>query len=103
MSNADEAFAVNRREHAREQSGFQARVSVAGNSTKCTIEDISPGGAQIVASLDLSQGRHVTLNLGGFGDVTATVAWCRKGRLGLKFEADPEVLAELVMSIAHAG
>ncbi|MCF3628828.1 PilZ domain-containing protein [Thalassospiraceae bacterium LMO-SO8] len=97
---AEDAFALNRREYDRKSSGFQARVTVGGASTKCLIEDISPGGAQIVASLDLSKGRHLTLDLGAFGDVSATVAWCRKGRLGLKFEADPEVLAELVMSLA---
>ena len=98
-----DALSINRREHARQASGFQARVLIGDATTKCLIEDISPGGAQIIASLDLSKGRHLTLDLGGLGDVSATVAWCRKGRLGLKFEADPEVLAELVMSIAHAG
>ncbi|MEQ8227688.1 MAG: PilZ domain-containing protein [Rhodospirillales bacterium] len=95
-----ESIGLNRREHERRDSGFQARVTVGDATTKCTIEDISPGGAQIIASMELSKGRHLTLNLGGFGDITATVAWCRKGRLGLKFEADPEVLAELVMSLA---
>ena len=96
-------FALNRREHDRQSTGLDARVTVGDATTKCTIEDISPGGAQIIASLDLSKGRHLTLNLGAFGDVTATVAWCRRGRLGIKFEADPEVLAEMVMSIAMQG
>jgi len=98
-----DAFALNRREHKRESTGLQARVTVGDASTKCTIEDISPGGAQIIASLDMSKGRHLTLNLGAFGDVSATVAWCRKGRLGLKFVADPEIMAELVIALAHAG
>ena len=75
-----DTFALNRREHDRQSTGLDARVTVGDATTKCTIEDISPGGAQIIASLDLSKGRHLTLNLGAFGDVTATVAWCRRGR-----------------------
>ncbi len=94
---------LNRREHDRAATGLQARVTVGEATTKCKIEDISPGGAQIIASLDLARGRNLTLNLGHFGDVHATVVWCRKGRLGIKFEADPEVMAEIVMTIAHMG
>ena len=94
---------LNRREHDRAATGLQARVTVGEATTKCKIEDISPGGAQIIASLDLARGRNLTLNLGHFGDVHAKVVWCRKGRLGIKFEADPEVMAEIVMTIAHMG
>jgi len=98
-----DVFAINRREHARKGASFEARVSVGDAATRCTIEDISAGGAQIVAPLDLSQGRQVTLHLDRFGEVTATVAWCRRGRLGLKFNEDPAVMAEMVMSIAMHG
>lgn len=98
-----DAFALNRRNYERKSSGLDATVTVGDAATTCTVEDISPGGAQIVAAVDLSQGRNVVLNLEPFGSVTATVAWCRKGKLGLRFEGDPAVIAELIMSLAMQG
>ena len=98
-----DVFTLNRREHARKEASFEARVTVGEASTHCTIEDISAGGAQIVAPLDLSQGREVILHLDRFGEVQSTVAWCRRGRLGLKFNEDPAVMAEMVLSIAMHG
>ena len=95
--------AINRRSFERKQAGLEARVVVGTANTRCTIEDISPGGAQIVAPLDLSQGRQLVLVLQPYGEFNATVAWCRRGKLGIKFDEDPAVMAEVVMSIAMHG
>ena len=98
-----DVFALNRRSFERKQSGLEARVVVGDANTRCTIEDISPGGAQIVAPLDLSLGRRLMLTIQPFGEFNAVVAWCRRGKLGIKFDEDPQVMAEVVMSIAMHG
>lgn len=98
-----DAFALNRRAHERKSSILTATVTAGEAVINCTVQDISIGGAQILASLDLSSGRHVVLNLDPYGEMPAEVAWCRRGKLGLRFEGDPQVMAEIVMSIAMQG
>lgn len=98
-----DVFALNRRGFERKDAHLEARVVVGTANTRCTIEDISMGGAQIVAPLDLSQGRTLVLSIQPFGEFNATVAWCRRGKLGIKFTEDPAVMAEVVMAIAMRG
>lgn len=92
-----------KREFAREESKFGARLNHEDTDHHCEVEDISPGGAKVRSPAVIEIGVAVILRLDPFGHVDARVVWSRRGRLGLKFDADPEEIAELVMAIAMHG
>lgn len=58
----------------------------------CQIWNISLGGAKIRVGLPLLEGSEVNLALDRFGNFTGTVVWQSDGNLGLRFDADPEII-----------
>lgn len=60
----------------------------------CQIWNISLGGAKIRVGLPLLAGSEIQLSLDRYGNFRGVVMWNVDGNLGLKFEADAEIIRE---------
>lgn len=93
----------NLREHERIEVLFGSQIIFGEKTLVCEIKDISSGGARVMAAWALPRGEEVVLQIEKAGDFKASVAWVRNGELGLKFNDDPERIANLMMGIATYG
>ncbi len=93
----------NLREHERKDVLFQSELVFGDKALACEIKDISSGGVRILAAWALPRGEEIILRIDKAGDFKAAVVWVRAGELGLKFQDDPERIANLMMMIATYG
>ena len=93
----------NLREHTRKDVLFSTEILFGEKTISCEVIDISNGGLRVRADWALPRGEQVTLKIDKMGDFTVKVVWVRKGELGLKFNDDPERVANLMMMIATYG
>lgn len=60
----------------------------------CQIWNISLGGAKIRVGLPLLAGSEIQLSLDRYGTFRGIVVWNVDGNLGLRFDADSEIIRE---------
>lgn len=89
-----------RRKHSRKSVLFKAKISFEEQNINCEILDISAGGARTKVARQMKHGLHVTLNLDPFGEIPCEIAWQKGQTLGMKFQGDPEKVAEIVLAMA---
>lgn len=66
----------------------------------CEIIDLSAGGAKLkINNAKLLDG-EISLKIGDLGPYPADIVWSRPPQMGVKFQASPEVMAEVVMAVA---
>ena len=94
---------ANQRTHERKTVVFKTKIVVGGVGVNCEITNISSGGAQIHVPMDAPAGSDVTLKIAQLCDFKARVVWCRKKNMGLRFDDDPERIAQAMMMIATYG
>ncbi len=99
------------RRHDRQSVSLEGRLKAAdgsggnpGGSHRCTIEDLSVGGARIrLTAAGAPAIARGTLEIESFGAWPVEVAWSRPPQLGLKFHDSPEKMADVIAAIAmHA-
>ncbi len=88
------------REFERKNTMFGARLSVGDNAYDSEIVNISFGGAQVRVGRSLKNGDKVILEVEPFGSFETEIRWSDGKDVGIKFNGDPEKVAELVMAIA---
>ncbi len=93
----------NLREHERKGVLFSTEIEYANKSISCEVTDISNGGLRARADWALPRGEQVTLKFESLGDFVAKTVWVRDGEIGLKFDDDPERVANMMMMIATYG
>ena len=100
---ATDAEARERRRHRRARvlwGGVLIAQDFAGE-VACTVSDISAGGAKLLVPAwpegtdadvldNLDVGHRVLLSLRASGEVPGEVVWQKPGRLGVRFELDPD-------------
>ena len=94
------ARGANLRRHERADVGLSAAVTAGEETQPCRIMDISVGGSKIEAEHLIEKGASICLNIGGVDDVPGDVVWGRAPYYGLKFNGDPEHVAEAIMGLA---
>lgn len=63
------------------------KLRTSKGASTVTIHDLSEDGCQIYDDLAAhSQGDRVTIRIGSIGPIGATVMWCSRKRLGVRFE-----------------
>ena len=89
-----------KRKDTRETILSQAKILVDGEWLECRILNISTGGAKLRIDRHVNHGIAVTLQIGGFGQFGATVAWQQSGEIGVKFTHDAIEIAGVIMGLA---
>ncbi|MDP6430241.1 MAG: PilZ domain-containing protein [Rhodospirillales bacterium] len=103
MATDKSAGGINRRAHERKSVLQEASLRLDNGLLPCSVIDISVGGAQIELKRGCENGQAATLLIEKFGEFEGQVAWVRKGKCGLKFSGDPNVIAESLMAMATYG
>jgi len=98
VNNTD--FPHSRRKHSRNSVLFKAKILFENQSIDCEILDISAGGARVRGERQLEHGLSVILNLDPFGEIPCEIAWQKGINLGIKFQGNPEEVAEIVLAMA---
>ncbi|NQV99625.1 MAG: PilZ domain-containing protein [Rhodospirillales bacterium] len=93
----------NLREHERKGVLFSTEIVFGDKTISCEVTDVSNGGIRARAAWALPRGERVRLKMDKLGDFSAIVVWVRDGELGLKFDDDPERVANMMMMIATYG
>ena len=90
------------RRHIRTEIGvdIKAKVITAESSGDCTIDNISPGGAQVITQMPLTIGQEVTLKIANIGTVSGVIAWDERNTFGLQFSEDVDSIADLLLAVA---
>ena len=90
------------RRHIRSEVGvdLEARIVSGEREGRCTVDNISSGGAQVNTRIPAARGDTVTLHIGSIGSVEGTVAWKNRTTLGLKFSKDVSAITDLLFAVA---
>ena len=94
------ANSIDRRDFARRDVAFNAEISVDGATRSCEIVDISVGGAKVQMNKTPAKGTAVSLHIADLETFEAVVTWSGAKSIGLKFLADPDVVAESLLGLA---
>lgn len=92
-----------KRKDTRETILSKAKVRVDGEWHDCRILNISTGGAKLQIDRHINHGIAVALQIGDFGQFSATVAWQQSGEIGIKFTHDAIEMAGVIMGLASYG
>lgn len=70
----------------------QMRLASMTAAVEVRVRNLSEGGLMVEYDRAVEPGAAVTLEMRGLGEVTGTVAWCTRGRLGIALDApiDPK-------------
>lgn len=90
---------VYERDYPREIINADAEVMIDEQWLDCVIVDISPSGAKLQVSREVDWGKSVFIQLGEFGQFSATVVWCRGGEIGVKFDHDPLAMTSVMIGL----
>ncbi len=90
------------RSHVRTEVGVEinATVTINGRKGRCTVENISPGGARVITRVPLTRGQDITLDIDSIGSVEGKVAWTNKRTYGVKFSTEMDAIADLLLAVA---
>ncbi|MDD2915329.1 MAG: PilZ domain-containing protein [Gallionella sp.] len=91
------------RKDTREGIFTQAKLMADGDWHSCKIMNISTGGAKLQIDRRFNHGTAVSLQIGEFGQFSATVAWQQGEELGVKFTHDALEMAGVIMGLASYG
>lgn len=91
------------RQDTRESILTQAKLMADGEWHNCKIINISTGGAKLQIDRRFNHGMAVALQIGEFGQFSATVAWQQGAELGVKFTHDALEMAGVIMGLASYG
>jgi len=86
----------NRRQYRRTSSLFSGTLVVDSRVIKCLVMNLSLGGAQVRADQTVPVGTSVTLTISRFGVLRGKVVRAADKLLGIDFDDDAEMIAELV-------
>lgn len=80
------------RRHRRWFVDFDTTIGVAGEALKCSVYDLSPGGAciRVLVRTRLTTGDDVDFEMPGYGVIPAEVRYSGDDYLGLRFRHDAE-------------
>ena len=90
---------VYERDYAREIINAAAEVMIGEHWLDCVIIDISSSGAKLQVGREVDWGKSVLIQLGEFGQFSATVVWCRDGDIGVKFNHDPLEMTSMLIRL----
>ena len=84
---ADDSTAdgADRRAHSREAVLWAGTMAIGEQEMRCTIHDISSGGARLDTGQELHTNQQVVLSIDGMGEIRARVAWRDGNLVGLAF------------------
>ena len=90
------------RRHVRTEVGvdISGAVDTGERKGRATIENISPGGAQITTRVPLEPGQAIVLTIGDLGTANARVAWTNRYTVGVKFDQEVDAIADLLLAVA---
>jgi hypothetical protein len=93
------------RAHDRRDAGFACTLSIGSVSVPCRARDISAGGVRLALAVPpgLPKGVTVTLDIEGFGEFDADVVWIGAEEIGLRFDADPMTMVDVLEAMALHG
>jgi len=74
----------------RVRTNWPARIKVGTNRTTCTVMDMSNAGACLAFEDALEQDATLWLVIDRFPPISATVAWRKRDRVGLRFREEQE-------------
>lgn len=93
------------RQHSRAEAGFACVLKIASVRVPCRAIDVSAGGVRLALSVPpgLPKGVAVALDIENFGEFDAEVMWIGSTEVGLRFDADPMAMAEVLEAMAMHG
>ena len=86
----------NRRRYRRTSSLFSGTLVVGSRVVKCIVMNLSLSGAHVRADQSVQVGTPVTLTISRFGVLRGKVVRATDKSLGIDFDDDAEMIAELV-------
>lgn len=92
-----------KRKDTRESIPAKAKLMADGDWHTCRILNISTGGAKLQIDRRIGHGTPVSLEIGEFGQFSATVAWQQGSEVGVKFTHDALEMAAVIMGLASYG
>lgn len=77
-----------KRSRKRDSLFLSARLRLGDESEahEVRVRNLSAGGLMAELDRTVAQGTPVHLELRGLGELTGTVAWCTRGRMGIAFD-----------------
>ncbi len=91
-----------RRAHERVASRAEVRIGTDDRWQECRLINISVGGARLQLAEPLAATQPI-LDIVGYGRFRATVAWQQGNDVGIRFDHDPEEIAQVVVGLATYG
>jgi len=91
------------RDYPRETLRTKAKIMIDEQWHDCVIINISPSGAKLNISLEVSRGKAALIRIGELGQFNATVAWCHDDEIGVKFDHDPSEMTRVLMEMESHG
>ncbi len=90
------------RRHVRTEIGvdISGTIDTGERKGRTTIENISPGGAQINTRVPVEPGQAIVLTIGDLGTANGHVAWTNRYTVGVKFDQEVDAIADLLLSVA---
>ena len=64
----------------------QLHLGAAPNAVEVRVRNLSEGGLMVEYDRAVEPGAAVMLEMRGLGEVTGTVAWCTRGRIGIALD-----------------
>jgi PilZ domain len=84
------------RRHVRKRVLWAGKIATKDGSFDCVVLNVSRSGAKLRFTAPIGPQRTVDLSLGSFGTLNAEVVWQRADKMGIRFTADPDQVANII-------
>lgn len=91
---------ANMRTAERRDVSFETEIFVGDQVISCRILNISVGGARLKTARHFEHASEIVLSIDPFGKFPSDIVWTRGDIIGIKFQSDPLLMAEVVMAMA---
>ncbi len=88
------------RRHIRKRVLWAAQLETADGTFNCIVLNVSRSGAKLRFAKVVQTQEPVALLGDAFGKIPAEVVWQRGDKVGIRFAADPEQIAQMMASLA---
>jgi hypothetical protein len=84
------------RRHVRKRVLWAATLETPDGAFECIVLNVSRSGAQLRFKSPIGPQTDATLSLGSLGTLTVDVVWQRSDKMGVRFRAAPEEIAQII-------
>lgn len=84
------------RKHVRKRVLWTGKIGTEDGIFDCVVLNVSRSGAKLHVAAPVGPQRTVDLSRGSFGTLNAEVVWQRGDKMGIRFTAEPDQVANII-------